>query len=133
MSGIAPRTEGCERKRIATIRGAISTSCGTKFCPGCSTWSAALRGKNWLGEFERRTEQPLARWRPIGSPAHESRPWSAPQDLERARVLLTGFVREDPRHAEAVTAAVLRLENLHRAAAPEALRLARRALGKSAR
>jgi CHAD domain-containing protein len=55
------------------------------------------------------------------------------QDLERARVLLTGFVREDPRHAEAVTAAVLRLENLHRAAAPEALRLARRALGKSAR
>ena len=55
------------------------------------------------------------------------------QDFERARALLTSFVREDPRLAETVTAAVLQLESLHRKNAPEALRLARRALRKSAR
>ena len=55
------------------------------------------------------------------------------QDFERARALLTSFVREDARLAETVTAAVLQLESLHRKNAPEALRLARRALRKSAR
>jgi len=50
------------------------------------------------------------------------------QDYERARVLLTSLLHDDPRLAEPVTAAVWRLETFHRAAAPRALKLARRAL-----
>ena len=50
------------------------------------------------------------------------------QDFERARVILTGLLREDHRLAETITLAVLQLEAWHRAAAARALRCARRAI-----